>query len=74
MQLFKRRSRYVKAGIEMQNWKELSFEFMTEESGGDEDEVITRHELPWRSECKLTVLMMHGNPIIATARYAIQSL
>ena len=47
---------------------------MTEESREDEDEVIMqhRHKLPWRSECKLT--MMHGNLTIASARHAIQTL
>ena len=57
------------SSIETQKWKELSFQFMTEEIGEDEDEVITQHELPWISECKLT--MMHGNSIIATGRHAI---
>ena len=51
IQLFKRRSKYVKPGKETTAWEQLSYHFMTEESGGSDDE-ITRHKLPWRSESK----------------------
>ena len=50
MQLFARRSKYVKAGAEAKWWSQLSYKFMTEESGGQSAEEIVRHELPWRSE------------------------
>ena len=42
----------MKPGIETTKWRELSYHFMTEESGGEDEDTITRHELPWRSECK----------------------
>ena len=39
----------MKQGVEAKRWKELSFSFMTEESGGASAEEITCHKLPWRS-------------------------
>ena len=50
MQLFAKRGKFVKPGLEEQRWKEISYHFMTEESGGESSEEIVRHELPWRSE------------------------
>jgi hypothetical protein len=40
----------VKPETETTKWRELSYHFMTEESGGEDEDTITRHELPWRSE------------------------
>ena len=40
----------MKAGVEAERWSELTYRFMTEESGGESAEEIVRHELPWRSE------------------------
>ena len=39
----------MKQGVEAKRWKELSFSVMTEESGGESEEEITCHKLPWRS-------------------------
>lgn len=55
MQLFARRSQYVRPA-EMQWWQELSFQFMTEESGGESTEEITCRPLPWRSESKFKLM------------------
>ena len=52
MQLFLRRAKFVKPGLEETKWKELSYQWMTEESGGESSEEIVRHQLPWRSECQ----------------------
>ena len=62
MQLFARRSKYVKAGAEAKWWSQLSYKFMTEESGGQSAEEIVRHELPWRSESEFLLnikIIMH---------------
>ena len=43
------------SGIQKRNgylWQELSYSFMTEESGGSDDE-IRQHRLPWRSDSTL---------------------
>ena len=53
MQLFLRRVKYVKTGLEETKWKELSYQCMTEESGGESSEEIVRRHLPWRSEYEL---------------------
>lgn len=42
----------MKPGKELSKWKELSYHFMTEESAGDDEGEIVRHELTWRSDCK----------------------
>lgn len=34
----------------MDKWQELSYQHMTEESGGESAEEITCHSLPWRSD------------------------
>ena len=34
----------------MEKWSELSYHFMTEESGANTDDEIIRHKQPWRSE------------------------
>ena len=34
----------------MEKWNELSYHFMTEESGANTDDEIIRHKQPWRSE------------------------
>ena len=52
MQLFLRKAKYVKPGLEETKWKELSYQCMTEESGGESSEEIVSHQLPWRSECE----------------------
>lgn len=43
----------------MQWWQELSFQFMTEESGGESAGEITCHPLPWRSESKFKFMSIH---------------
>ena len=50
VQLFARTSKYIKQGMEQMKWSELSFHFMTKESGGEDEKRIVRHELPWTSE------------------------
>ena len=47
IQLFMRRSKHVKP-TESTKWGEITYHFMSEESG--EEDHITRHTLPWRSE------------------------
>ena len=46
---------------EMDRWQELSYQFMTEESGGESAEEITCYLLPWRSdgECKCKCVHVH---------------
>ena len=46
-QLYSRRSKFIKGKDEETMWKALSYEYMTEESEGDE--VILKHPLSWRS-------------------------
>ena len=43
----------------MQWWQELSFQFMTEESGGESTDEITCHPLPWRSESEFKLMHIH---------------
>ena len=45
--------------MEMQKWQELTFHFMTEESGGESAHEITCHSLPWRSESKFELMQIH---------------
>jgi len=59
MQLFLRRAKFVKPGLEATKWKELSYQCMTEESGGESSEEIVRHQLPWRSECEFHWTNIH---------------
>ena len=35
---------------EMVHWKQLTLEFMTEESDNPDDSLIVEHKLQWRSE------------------------
>lgn len=46
---------FVKPGGEEERWKELSYHFMTEESGGDSAEEMTQCILPWRSKSEFQV-------------------
>jgi hypothetical protein len=50
MQLYTRRTKYTKPS-EAAKWKEISYHFMSEESGGDDDHMV-HHTLPWRSDGK----------------------
>ena len=57
MELFAR-SQYVRPA-EMQWCQELSFQLMTEESGGESTEEITCYPFPWRSESKFKLMHIH---------------
>ena len=59
LQLFARRGNFVKPSAEEERWKELSYHFMTEESGRDSTDEITQHKLPWRSESEFQVYSLH---------------
>ena len=37
----------MRPGREEEKWKELNYNFMTEESSGEGEEEIVRHKLPW---------------------------
>ena len=43
------RKKYLKREKEKKLWEEINWEFMTEESSGD-DSFLNKHVLPWRSE------------------------
>lgn len=56
LQTFDRRTSVVKES-EMDHWKMLSYQYMTEESdANDEPNAIILHKLEWRSESKLSKL------------------
>ena len=42
----------------MDKWQELSYQLMTEESGGESAEEIICHSLPWRSDSKYIQMQM----------------
>ena len=50
-QLFQRRAKYVRQA-EREKWLQLTVDFMSEESDGDDDEFVV-HKPEWRSDGKL---------------------
>ena len=59
IKLYLRRGKYVRPGRETDRWKQLSYHFMTQESGGEGDHIV-KHELPWRSQRKYCMLRFVG--------------
>ena len=49
LQTYNARKKFLKTGKEESMWKEIDWQFMTDESSGDEGELV-KHPLPWRSK------------------------
>ena len=48
-QLYNTRKKFLKPGKEETHWNDIDWQFMTEESSGEDGELV-RHSLPWRSQ------------------------
>ena len=48
VQLYVSRKKFLKNEQESEKWSQIDFQYMTEESDGDDD-CISQHKLTWRS-------------------------
>lgn len=50
LQLYDRRRRYLKNEEERGKWSTIDYNYMTDESASETEDVIRQHKLIWRSE------------------------
>ena len=57
LQVYNARKKFLKPGKEAALWIEIDWQFMTDESSGEEGELV-KHPLPWRSRGILNFLFV----------------
>jgi hypothetical protein len=54
MQVYNKRSKFLKTEKEKKRWSDLSWEYMTEDSDSDSGNVTRQHKVPWLSKSTYT--------------------